>query len=140
MDDNLKTLIARCVKNNHTFRGTTGVGVYTVQDIMNNNVNLPTIEKLFDASAKKLDAKGSRTLGSKTSIANTSLKLTVDTLEAVYNYRVSESERLAAAKLKREEKRRLLGHLQNLKGEKELEVLGKLTPEQIDEKIAELTA
>lgn len=134
MNTELKNLVAKCVEGNVTFGGSVGTS-YTVQDLFH-SVGVKSINSMWSRTKKELDSLSTDSLfKNSNSVKSKNLQLQLDTLKEVFDYKQE------SIKLEREaEKRKLeaankLAVLSKIKTEKELEVLGKMSLEDIEKEI-----
>lgn len=134
MNENLKTSVSKCVIENIVFSGSVGT-VYTIQDLFH-NVGIKSINNMWRRTKKELDSLSTDSLYENSNSAKaTGLKLQLDTLKEVFDYKqeVSKAEK-AKEKLKSEAAEKL-AVLSKIKTEKELEKLGKMSLEDIENEI-----
>lgn len=135
---NTNELITKCVLDNVMFEGTLGAQQYTVQDLVH-AVSARTINNMWKKTKKELSALDTDSLFENPStIKKSKLQLKVDTLEIVFKHKQEKAKELKEAEKARKDAESKLAALKQIKTEKELESLGKMTLDDINKEIANI--
>lgn len=130
MNENLKTLVTKCVEKNIAFSGAVG-SFHTIQDLFH-NVGVKSINNMWKRTKKELDSLSTDSLFENSNSAKASgLQLQLDTLKEVFAYK----QEIAKAEKRRAEAADKLAVLSKIKTEKELEALGAMSLEDINKEI-----
>lgn len=138
MTDTLKKLIVKCVTKNVVFNGSVG-SVYTVQELFHAVSNLKSIDTMWARAKKELAALDGDTLfASKNQSKKADLRLKVDTLAEVFDYK-QEQAKLAKERAElAQERAEKLEILKKIKTEKEFKKMGKLSLKELEAEIEKL--
>ena len=132
METSLKENIVKCVEKDIQFSGP--AGTFDNVQFLLHNVGQRALNKKYPVLKKQLDSLDTDSLFDNTNTqAASELKLKIDTIVGIFNYKKG----LAEAAKKREELRAKKDRLVALKERKEDEALENLSAEEIDKLIAE---
>ena len=138
MTEELKTLLGECVLKQVEFVGSVG-SRYTVQDLIDDSMGLRTLNKMWKNLKKTLtDISEDSLFDNPSSNKVAELRLKINTVEAIFKYKKAKAEEEKERDRAKVEASRRLAHLKNIKDEKELEKMGKMTIEDINKEIAAL--
>lgn len=134
MNENLKTLVTKCVEKNITFSGAVG-SFHTIQDLFH-NVGIKSINNMWKRTKKELDSLSTDSLfENSNSVKASGLQLQLDTLKEVFAYKQEIAKAEREAEKRRAEAADKLAVLSKIKTEKELEALGAMSLEDINKEI-----
>lgn len=136
--ENMKDLIYECNMQNVQFQSGMGGSYYTVQNLIHSG-SPSLINSLYEFYATKLEKVSTKSLIKKSDEAD-QLKLMLNTLEALYEYKNAEiAAKRNATKLRKERAERL-EMLKEIKVQKEYDKLTKAKQADLEKEIAELEA
>lgn len=136
--ENMKDLIYECNMQNIQFQSGMGGSYYTVQNLIHSG-SPSLINSLYEFYATKLEKVSTKSLIKKSDEAD-QLKLMLNTLEALYEYKNAEiAAKRNATKLRKERAERL-EMLKEIKVQKEYDKLTKAKQADLEKEIAELEA
>lgn len=133
---NLKDLIYECVTNDVQFQSGPGA-MYNVHHLVN-TVSPNTLEEMFSFYDKKLERTSRRTLRSGKNTEQDTLNLRLNTLQAIYDYKMELANEKRQAAIRRKEIEEEVQILKELRTKKHMEELGKKGLDTLDKRIAEL--
>jgi hypothetical protein len=134
--ENMKDLIYECNMQNIQFQSGIGGSYYTIQNLIHSG-SPSLINSLYESYATKLEKVSTKSLVKKSDEAG-QLKLMLNTLEALYEYKNAEIAKKRNATIARKEKERELAILQEVEIKKAYESAEGKSEKDVKSRIAQL--